>query len=912
MSRTKPESDQSARWGPSGARAALTAILLSSAASLGCDPPAAVDAGTDTGPLSDTPITTDTPSLIDAFAEMPDAFTPDDAAPPVTARTNPTQGGAIALSSDDTIAVATNRQANTISVLSVTTGAAPTTTRTALIDVPNAEPWAAVIGNDNDTAYVVLRATNQVARIRTLRGTPTIDPVRVTTGSEPTGIAISPTGRFLYVPCWAEGNVTVIDTRTFTVSQTVGLNDDLVATGDLGTVAARPALAHPRAVIVTNDGDTDDSDETVWVTEYFGQNRTSGLPADESRFDLAREGLVYRFSAVAGASLDPVRIAPVADTGFADSAGVTTGCFPNQLQTAAISNGRLYVSGVCASPRGPTGPVLDPATNLPVAGPTGTANFKTQVHTTLFVVDLATGAERPTERVILTRAFQSRYDAMSVADDSTRRVPLIATDLAFVPASGIGYLTSYGTDAVFRISFAADGSLSEVGATANHFINLAPATGPAVGRLPMGIAIANAGGTALTINETTRNVSVISLATQSVVTAVESSPLPTAGSDEEHEIEGRRFFVTGLGRWSLRGQGWNSCESCHGDGLTDNVTWFFARGPRQSTSLDGSYSSTDPTQRRVFNWTGIFDEMHDFELNTRGNSGGIGAIVDAVGMPATAADRVHFDGTLPVPAGQTPTLTPQAGLNGSVRSIGSTLPDWDRIVSYVQSIRSPHAPTGLVAADVTAGRALFEANNCAGCHGTAMWTNSRVFWTPNEANNGAAGALRTTNYTAMGAFPAALNPPSAGAGRTASLRFPAGAAAGTNDQIQCVLRAVGTFPASGTTATLPAGSPVAALEVRANMMATAQGLSGFNPPALLGGVAGAPYFHAGNARTMEEVFDPAFNAHAQALSENFLLTGDRATQVRQLVAFLLSIDESTAAPATPTLPYPFLLCPTSL
>lgn len=202
--------------------------------------------------------------------------------------------------------------------------------------------------------------------------------------------------------------------------------------------------------------------------------------------------------------------------------------------------------------------------------------------------------------------------------------------------------------------------------------------------------------------------------------------------------------------------------------------------------------------------------------------------------------------------------------------------------------------------------------NCAGCHGTAMWTNSRVFWTPNEANNGAAGALRTTNYTAMAAFPAALNPPSAGAGRTASLRFPAGAAAGANDQIQCVLRAVGTFPASGTVATLPAGSPVAALEVRANMTTAAQGLSGFNPPALLGGVAGAPYFHAGNARTMEEVFDPAFNAHAQALSENFLLSGDRATQVRQLVAFLLSIDESTAAPATPTLPYPFLLCPNSL
>ncbi len=911
MLRTKSESKQSARRGPSGARAALTALLLGSAASLGCDPPPATDA--DTGPLSDTPITmTDSPSLLDAFAELPDAFSPDDAAVPITARTNPTQGSAIVLSSDDTIAVATNRQANTVSVLSVTTGATPATTRTALIDVPNAEPWAAVIGNDDDTAYVVLRATNQVARIRTLRGTPTIDPVRVSTGSEPTGIAISPTGRFLYVPCWAEGNVTVIDTRTFTVSQTIGLNDDLVATGDLGTVAARPALAHPRAVIVTNDGDTDDSDETVWVTEYFGQNRTSGLPADDSRFDLAREGIVYRFSAVAGAGLDPVRIAPVADTGFTDAAGATTGCFPNQLQTAAISNGRLYVSGVCASPRGPTGPTLDPATNLPVAGPTGTANFKTQVHTTLFVVDLATGAERPSERVVLTRAFQNRYDAMSVADDATRRVPLIATDFAFVPASGIGYLTSYGTDAVFRVSFAADGSLTEVGATAGHFINLAPAGGAPAGRLPMGIAIANAGGTALTINETTRNVSVISLATQSVVTAVEASPPPATGSPEEHEIEGRRFFVTGLGRWSLRGQGWNSCESCHGDGLTDNVTWFFARGPRQSTSLDGSYDSADPSERRVFNWTGIFDEMHDFELNTRGNSGGIGAIVDAVSMPAGVANRVHFDGSLPVPAGQTPTLTPQAGLNGAVRSIASTLPDWDRIEAYVQSIRSPHAPTGLATADVDAGRMLFAANNCAGCHGTTMWTNSRVFWTPNEANNAAAGLLRTTNYTAAAAFPAALNPPTSGAGRSASLRFPAGATAAANDQIQCVLRAVGTFPATGTAPTLPAGSPVAALEVRANMTAAAQGLSGFNPPSLLGGVTGAPYFHAGNARTLEEVFDPAFNAHTRALSENFLQTGDRAAQVRQIVAYLLSIDESTAAPATPTLPYPFLLCPDSL
>jgi cytochrome c peroxidase len=148
--------------------------------------------------------------------------------------------------------------------------------------------------------------------------------------------------------------------------------------------------------------------------------------------------------------------------------------------------------------------------------------------------------------------------------------------------------------------------------------------------------------------------------------------------------------------------------------------------------------------------------------------------------------------------------------------------------------------------------------------------------------------------------------------RTASLRFPAGATAGANDQIQCVLRAVGTFPSTGTMPILPSGSPVVIREVRTNMMTDAQGLSGFNPPSLLDGVAGAPYFHAGNARTLEEVFDPAFEAHYQALSENFLLAGDRATQIRQIVAFLLSIDEDTAAVAAPTLGYSPLLCPTSL
>ena len=53
-------------------------------------------------------------------------------------------------------------------------------------------------------------------------------------------------------------------------------------------------------------------------------------------------------------------------------------------------------------------------------------------------------------------------------------------------------------------------------------------------------------------------------------------------------------------------------------------------------------------------------------------------------------------------------------------------------------------------------------------------------------------------------------------------------------------------------------------EVRADMNTNAQGATGFNPPALVGMMVGAPYLHAGNARTLEEAFSNTFAAHHQA------------------------------------------------
>ncbi len=880
-----------------GSAALLAALVSGGFAAVGCGgddgtPPVDYDTGTDTGVVSET--STDsgtTDSVTDSGSDAPDAPAP-------TARTTPTNGGAIAVSKDDTVTVAANRMTGDVTIAKLDLGGATPLTKVADIELgAGSEPWAVVIGNDDDTAFVITRKTQTIRKITGLKSTPKLDAASGKLGSEPTGLAISPTGQELYVANWAEGNVTVVKASDLSILKTIDLNDALAKSGVLGpsVTAGRPGLAHPRALVVTNDGNGVDSDETLYVTEFFSQARTDALPTDDSQFDVARQGVVYAVK-LSDASVSTITLAPVTDTGFKDSAGNTTGCFPNQLSAAALNSGRLYITSVCESPRGPTGPVISGTT-------TNTANFKTQIHAGVFVIDTATNKELPAQGQLLNKAFQKLYDDGAVADDATRRMPLIPSDLAFAPTTKVAYVTSYGSDAVFRVSYNDDGTLKEVGAATQKFISLSPS-----GNLPVGIAVANAGVAtkpfAVAINENSRNFSVIALSTQTVSATVASS----AATVSDSNVKGQKFFATGLGRWSFKGQGWNSCQSCHPDGLTDNVTWYFARGPRQTTSLDGTYGDKkDATKRRVLNWSGIFDEVHDFELNTRGNSGGIGAVVWKSSTPPTADDRIIFDGTA-VSGAQKASATPQAGLNGAVSSMvtgvtgvcadgdatcnKSALKDWDDIDGFVQKIRAPKKATNLDAAKVTAGEALYKANNCAACHGGSTWTISRVFYAPNETNNAVAGLLRTKEYTLPTGFPAALNPAANVSARKATLRWPDAATAGAQDQIQCVLRDVGTFASGGV---FPTG--IALKEVRADMTTLAQGATGFNPPSLLGMITGAPYFHGGNARTLEEAFGATFQKHHQSLSTLF---APSATEVAQLVAFLSSIDNDSTVIPVPT------------
>lgn len=254
----------------------------------------------------------------------------------------------------------------------------------------------------------------------------------------------------------------------------------------------------------------------------------------------------------------------------------------------------------------------------------------------------------------------------------------------------------------------------------------------------------------------TRNLTLVDLNTQAVAggaatpVTVATAPTPAAGTPEDARLRGKRFFNTGLARWSLKGQGWGACQSCHVDGLTDNVTWYFARGPRQSVSLDGTFAKGGA--QRVMNWTAIFDEVSDFENDARGVSGGVGAIVSDDAAPIGPGQRIDLAN---VDFGGGATKQNHNGLSGSaakvadpVQSAGpgqaSKLNDWAEITAYVKNVRAPRHPSNLDAAKVAAGEELFKGANCQGCHGGDTWTTSTLFYDPTLATS---NALKTKTWT---------------------------------------------------------------------------------------------------------------------------------------------------------------------
>jgi DNA-binding beta-propeller fold protein YncE/cytochrome c peroxidase len=789
----------------------------------------------------------------DADVDAGDGVDAPDA--PVAVSRRASKSGTIAITNDDSRVLMVNPETDTVSLFD-------TATDTRIVELAvGGEPSSVVIHPGDDIAFVANRADATVVKITGLKsGSPQVGtPLPV--GSEPAGLALSPTGARLYVAEFAEGRIAVVDTSNMT---------------EVGQIAAP---RNPRALAVTNDGDEDDTDELIIVPEFFGEAGPGEEATDTSRAGRVR---IYQASDLAGTQA--ITLAAI-DSGFAPSTAApgapTVMTSPNQLFSVLVNGSKLYLTSISASPAAPT-------------------NFQTNVQPVVYVASLDGRVE---DRGALGTANLARLLRDQAPDPAVKFFLADIVDIGFVGGE-IAYVLSRGADVVQRVSYTGAGPT--LGSQFNKQIdlNLTPAGSPGPCQNPTGIAVTHAGARAYVNCWGTRRLGVVDFSTQTLARTVESAAISTA---ERAEQDGRHFFFTGRGRWSK--DAWSSCGSCHPDGLSDNITWVFAAGPRQSTSMDGSYSHGAGAQKqRVFNWTGIFDEMHDFERNTRDVQGGKGAL--------TVPDPNLVGAACGTLAQETPIVITAAGLGRAVKfdmenTTGSCTDDWNDIDAYAKTVRPPGKLRKLDAASVARGATLFgeptaQANNaaCVRCHGGAGWTASRRAFTPVGQPAGNAGTDLQPFATTAFAPPAFWPPASSAAGwnfhtqtlaaQPASSFFtaPEQTTALAPGQIACVLRNVGSF-----------GSDELERRIVNGAVARAQGRLGFNVPSLYGMALGAPYFHHGKVDSLEELFDDAaWAAHATAGNPVWLSAGTPAEIAQRkvdLINFVLSIDASTTEQPIP-------------
>ncbi len=532
-----------------------------------------------------------------------------------------TRSSPIALSPDNAVLVTVNPDANSLSIFSVL----PTPAKLTEL-VVGGDPQSVAVHPNGGTAYVANARDGTVSVVDLVAHT-VGPPIGV--GAEPLGVAISPNGTRLYVANASSNTLSVIDTAAKTVIDTVDL---------------APFGTSPRAVAVTNDGDTDDTNETILVALFFAQLRPGKSAIDEGQDD-QREGHVVALSAATNDPFASVVLGPLADTGFnangrlAPASGTTpavastnpqtfttpTGAFPNQLADIAVhpTSGKAFVVSTGASPNGPLRfnsmaqglvSVFDVAGVAEVTvGQTDPDVRRTAPLNLNQGVNLAT---TPAPRLFMTNPVAMAWrpdgsDAWAVIQNSDLVVRLTA-DAGGIPTVGAPLVA--GPSQIVRVD------LEDVGA------------GEIAGKAPRGLVIDAAGTRAYVFNFVSRSVTTIDISNATapaVLATVRASDLPPAGSVEETALLGAELFHTGRGPDGRMSQeSWGGCITCHPNGRADGITWMFEAGPRQTIPLDGMFDRINPADQRILNWSAVRDENQDFELNTRGIFGGRGLIDD--------------------------------------------------------------------------------------------------------------------------------------------------------------------------------------------------------------------------------------------------------------------------------------------
>ena len=644
-----------------------------------------------------------------------------------------THSSPIALSLDNRLLWSVNPADDSVSVFRTDTNV-----RLTKITVGD-EPQSIALTADNTHAFVANAAGSSVTLIRIydpLWGSfsAVVDTAwgqggHLITGAEPYNIVISPDGLRVFVANSSQDTITVINAVTRAVIGHVDLRNSLANDPD------RSRHFQPRGLAVTADN------TKLYVTRFFSFTKPGGKQGD----DFGREGLVavldINTASTSIADYSVARVVPLASqiTGF-KFPGLTndTAAFPNQLQSIVIRGSQAYLPNIAASPTGPL-------------------RFNLDTHAFVSVLDAVTG-NAPVDAGT-NKSLNLHLGARTPEAGKTKLFFANPWAIGFTSQSGAGaaYVVSAASDLLVKLNVDAGGKLSFTASnTTTRYIDLNNAdqlstAGTNAGKNPIGIAINSTGTRAYVANFVSHNVSVVDLAADAVIATMSSSPLAVPGTQGETNLVGAEMFYSSRGSFDpilgftnsirdrLSSEGWQSCASCHFKGLTDAVVWQFGAGPRKSVPLNSTWNPHNRAEQRVLNYSAIFDEVEDFELNIRNVSG--------PGNLATPINGNAFNpnqGLLIADNGTNINLAPfvinafgKANANRpqvTVTLPGSTnqIPALTALREWVRfAVRTPNGPLpgawgggGPSPSDIAEGRKHFLAAGCVQCHQGGNWTRS--------------------------------------------------------------------------------------------------------------------------------------------------------------------------------------------
>jgi YVTN family beta-propeller protein len=172
----------------------------------------------------------------------------------------PTHSTTIALTSDETRLVVVNREANTVSIIKVKDDNGNDITEKLFEIGVGQEPRCVAVHPTGQAAYVTNAITGTVSVVDLVQGRVATE---IKVGTEPRGCALTPNGSFLYVANHTEGTVSIIITSS-----------PLEPTLDGSVQLER----NPTAIAITDNGNDNDTDETVFVTQIFAELNPTATP----------------------------------------------------------------------------------------------------------------------------------------------------------------------------------------------------------------------------------------------------------------------------------------------------------------------------------------------------------------------------------------------------------------------------------------------------------------------------------------------------------------------------------------------------------------------------------------------------------------------------------------------------------